>query len=69
MGYPIKQIAEMAGLTTRTLRHFDQIGLLQPRRDGRNHYRNYEQDDILRLQQILGNHPPWIQVSSATVII
>lgn len=43
----------MSGVTSRTLRHYDQIGLLPPTWIASNGYRHYEEDDLLRLQQIL----------------
>ena len=43
----------MAGVTSRTLRHYDAIGLLEPAHVGANGYRHYEVVDLLRLQQIL----------------
>ena len=43
----------MAGVTSRTLRHYDAIGLLAPAYLGINGYRCYEQPQLLRLQQIL----------------
>ena len=51
--YTIKEIAELAGVTTRTLRYYDQIGLLLPAEIGANGYRYYNQDSLLKLQQIL----------------
>jgi len=51
--YTIKQIADMAHVTTRTLRYYDQIGLLRPAQTGENSYRYYDRDSLLRLQQIL----------------
>lgn len=42
----------MSGVTARTLRHYDEIGLLHPARVGANGYRYYEPDQLLRLQQI-----------------
>jgi DNA-binding transcriptional MerR regulator len=53
MAYTIKEIAELAGVTTRTLRYYDEIGLLGPAHVGENSYRYYDQDSLLRLQQIL----------------
>jgi DNA-binding transcriptional MerR regulator len=53
MSWSIAQVAKMSGVTSRTLRHYDAIGLLPPARVGGNGYRYYEQDDLLRLQQIL----------------
>lgn len=43
----------MSKVTSRTLRHYDEIGLLRPARVGANGYRYYEQEQLLRLQQIL----------------
>jgi len=43
----------MSGVTSRTLRHYDDIGLLPPAYMGANGYRHYEQEQLLRLQQIL----------------
>ena len=43
----------MSGVTARTLRYYDEIGLLRPARVGANGYRYYEQEQLLRLQQIL----------------
>lgn len=43
----------MSNVTSRTLRHYDEIGLLRPARVGGNGYRYYEREQLLRLQQIL----------------
>ena len=43
----------MSGVSSRTLRHYGEIGLLPPAGIGGNGYRFYEQEDLLRLQQIL----------------
>ena len=51
--YTIKQLADMASVTTRTLRYYDQIGLLVPASTGGNGYRYYDRESLLRLQQIL----------------
>ncbi|WP_424984013.1 MerR family transcriptional regulator [Maritalea sp. S77] len=51
--YLIKQVAEMAGVTVRTLHHYDQIGLLSPAYIGENGYRYYTREELLRLQQIM----------------
>jgi DNA-binding transcriptional MerR regulator len=47
------EVARMSGVTSRTLRHYDEIGLLPPAGLAGNGYRYYEQDQLLRLQQIL----------------
>ncbi|WP_067825378.1 MerR family transcriptional regulator [Nocardia inohanensis] len=53
MAWSITQVARMAGITSRTLRHYDEIGLLKPARIGSNGYRYYEVEQLLLLQQIL----------------
>ena len=49
----VKQLSKLAGVTPRTLHHYDEIGLLKPARVGQNGYRYYGEESILRLQQIL----------------
>ncbi|MEV0676630.1 TipAS antibiotic-recognition domain-containing protein [Actinosynnema sp. NPDC050436] len=53
MAWSIAQVARMSKVTSRTLRHYDAIGLLPPARIGGNGYRYYEREQLLRLQQIL----------------
>ena len=43
----------MAGVTPRTLHHYDDIGLLKPSHVGDNGYRYYGEESLLKLQQIL----------------
>jgi MerR family transcriptional regulator, thiopeptide resistance regulator len=49
----IQDVARLAGTTSRTLRHYDDIGLLPPARIGANGYRYYDADALARLQRIL----------------
>jgi len=51
--YTIKQIANLAGVTTRTIRYYDEIGLLKPVEIRRNGYRYYDHSSLLVLQQIM----------------
>lgn len=51
--YQVKEVAELAGVSVRTLHHYDAIGLLAPRERSNSGYRLYDDDDLLRLQQIL----------------
>jgi len=51
--WSIQQIAKLAGTTSRTLRHYDDIGLLEPSSIGHNGYRYYDQAALVRLQRIL----------------
>ncbi|MFF1879560.1 MerR family transcriptional regulator [Leifsonia sp. NPDC058230] len=53
MDWSIQDIARLAGTTSRTLRHYDDIGLLAPSRIGGNGYRYYDQASLVRLQRIL----------------
>ena len=53
MEWSVQQIARTAGTTSRTLRHYDDIGLLKPSRTGDNGYRFYDQASLVRLQRIL----------------
>jgi len=53
MSYTVKQLANLAGVTNRTLHYYDEIGLLHPAVFGENGYRYYEEEAVLRLQQIL----------------
>jgi DNA-binding transcriptional MerR regulator len=53
MNYTVKQLANLAGVSVRTLHYYDQIGLLKPDSIAENGYRNYSEKEILRLQQIL----------------
>ena len=51
--YTVKELARLTGLTPRTLRYYDSIGLLRPARDRENDYRLYGPGEVDRLQQIL----------------
>jgi len=51
--YTVKQLAGLAGVSIRTLHHYDEIGLLAPRLRTAAGYRVYGETELLRLQQIL----------------
>lgn len=53
MEWSIKQIARLAGTTSRTLRHYDAVGLVPPSRVGENGYRYYDAPALIRLQRVL----------------
>jgi DNA-binding transcriptional MerR regulator len=53
MTYTVNNLAKLAGITVRTLHHYDEIGLLKPKRKKANGYREYEEEELLRLQQIM----------------
>lgn len=51
--WSIQDIARLAGTTSRTLRHYDDVGLLPPSRIAHNGYRHYDEAALVRLQRIL----------------
>ena len=53
MSYTVKTVANLAGLTVRTLHHYDEIGVLRPTSVSSAGYRLYSDADLDRLQQIL----------------
>lgn len=53
MSYTVKQLAEISGVSARTLHWYDEIGLLKPSFCGQNGYRYYDKNKLLELQQIL----------------
>jgi len=53
MDYTVGRAAEIAGVTVRTLHHYDEIGLLTPGGRSSAGHRRYDDADLERLQQIL----------------
>ncbi|MEU6079967.1 MerR family transcriptional regulator [Streptomyces sp. NPDC047108] len=53
MSYSVGQVAGFAGVTVRTLHHYDAIGLLSPSARSHAGHRRYDDGDLDRLQQIL----------------
>jgi DNA-binding transcriptional MerR regulator len=53
MSYSVGQVARFAGVTVRTLHHYDEIGLLSPGARTAAGYRRYTEPDLDRLQQVL----------------
>jgi DNA-binding transcriptional MerR regulator len=53
MEHSIGQVAKMTGMSSRTLRHYDTLGLFPPSRVGPNGYRWYHQSQMPRLYRIL----------------
>jgi DNA-binding transcriptional MerR regulator len=51
--YQVKEVAALARVSVRALHHWDEIGLLVPRARTEAGYRLYDDDDVLRLQQIV----------------
>ncbi|UWG99155.1 MerR family transcriptional regulator [Dehalobacter sp. DCM] len=53
MEYTIQKLSQIAGVSTRTLRYYDEIGLLKPARINSSGYRIYGTKEVDRLQHIL----------------
>ena len=53
MEYTVQKLGLMAGISTRTLRYYDEIGILKPARINSSGYRIYGQAEVDKLQQIL----------------
>ena len=53
MEYTVQKLGRMAGVSTRTLRYYDEIGILKPARINSSGYRIYGKAEVDRLQQIL----------------
>lgn len=53
MEYTVQKLAHLAGISTRTLRYYDEIGLLKPARTNSSGYRIYGSTEVDQLQQIL----------------
>jgi len=53
MSLTVSQVARLAGVSVRTLHHYDERGLLRPSGRSEAGYRLYEQQDLQRLQQVL----------------
>lgn len=53
MEYTVSKLATISGVSSRTLRYYDQIGLLKPARINSSGYRIYGQKEVDSLQQIL----------------
>lgn len=51
--WSIQEVARLAGTTSRTLRHYGELGLLPPSDVGANGYRRYDAHALVRLQRIL----------------
>src|SRR6476469_425938 len=51
--YQTQELAELAGVTVRTLHHYDRIGLLKPAARSAAGYRLYSESDLRRLEQIV----------------
>ena len=53
MAMKVKELADLVGISVRTLHYYDEIGLLSPQKSTDSGYRLYSNDDLEILQQIL----------------
>jgi len=53
MEYTVQKLGQLAGVSTRTLRYYDEIGILKPARINSSGYRIYGRAEVDKLQQIL----------------
>jgi DNA-binding transcriptional MerR regulator len=53
MEYTVQKLGRLAGISTRTLRYYDEIGILKPARKNSSGYRIYGKNEVDQLQQIL----------------
>ncbi len=49
----VHEVSKLANISVRTLHHYDDIGLLKPHTRTKTGYRLYDEQDLMRLQQIL----------------
>lgn len=69
MEYTIQKLSQLAGISTRTLRYYDEIGLLKPDRINSSGYRIYGATEVDRLQQILFYRELGVKLDSIKEII
>lgn len=69
MEYTVQKLGRMAGISTRTLRYYDEIGILKPARINSSGYRIYGQKEVDRLQQILFYRELGVELDSIKKIV
>lgn len=69
MAYTVGQVAKLAGVTIRTLHHYDEIGLLSPSGRTSAGYRRYDEADLQRLQLVLYYRELGFPLEEITAII
>jgi len=65
----ISQVSKQFGISTRTLRYYEQIGLIDPVRKEDSNYRSYKDETLLRLRQIIVLRKLRIPLKQITEII
>lgn len=69
MEYTVQKLASLAKITPRTLRYYDEIGILKPARVNSSGYRIYGKEEVNKLQQILFYRELGIDLDSIKEII
>ena len=69
MEYTVRKLAQLAGVSPRTLRYYDEIGILKPARINSSGYRLYGEAEVDRLQQILFYHELGMDLGSVKAVI
>ncbi|MDF2884545.1 MAG: MerR family transcriptional regulator [Clostridiaceae bacterium] len=69
MEYTVQKLSKIAGVSTRTLRYYDEIGILKPARINSSGYRIYGQNEVDRLQQILFYRELGVSLDSIKLIV
>jgi DNA-binding transcriptional MerR regulator len=67
--YTVKQLAQLAGVSNRTLRYYDEVGLLKPSSTGSNGYRYYAGEALIIMQQILFYREMGLRLDNIKAII
>lgn len=69
MEYTVQKLSKLAGISPRTIRYYDEIGLLKPKRINSSEYRIYGKEEVDRLQQILFYRELGLNLESITEIL
>lgn len=69
MQYTVSQLARLAGVTPRTLRYYDSVGLLRPEKVTQSGYRLYGPKEVDRLQLILFYRELGLELSAITKLL
>lgn len=69
MEYTIRKLSAIADVSTRTLRYYDEIGILKPARINSSGYRIYGESEVNKLQQILFYRELDVPLESIKVIL
>ncbi|QHT63520.1 MerR family transcriptional regulator [Paenibacillus lycopersici] len=69
MEYTVLKLGRLAGVSTRTLRFYDEVGLLKPARTNSSGYRIYGQAEVDKLQQILFYRELGVQLEQIKAIV